>query len=146
MQGAGLGGTEDETANGLSLRVTGDSHWFLNQEVEGDFALTGKLVDFPTRTWRDPAYGHVQGRSWMGLMFTIKPRSEPCFYNAYGFYRLAQEGWRGTPCHVIWAVAAERTTNIRTTAGIGFDWSAGGCFSLPPGRGMARHGNWCASA
>ncbi|MDA0841312.1 MAG: PA14 domain-containing protein, partial [Planctomycetota bacterium] len=98
VQGAGLGGTAQETADGLSLRITGDSHWFLNQEVQGDFSLTGRLVDFPTRTWQDPVYGHVQSRSWLGLMFALKP-GEPCFFNAYGFYRLAGEGWRGTPCH-----------------------------------------------
>jgi len=99
VQGAGLGVVEEESDEGLALRITGDSHWFLNQEVEGDFTLTGRLVDFPTRTWRDPVYGHVKSRSWLGLMFTLKPGVEPCFYNAYGFYRLAGEGWRGTPCH-----------------------------------------------
>jgi len=99
VQGAGLGVVKEEAEGGLSLRITGDSHWFLNQEVEGDFTLTGRLVDFPTRTWRDPVYGHVKSRSWLGLMFTLKPGVEPCFYNAYGFYRLAGEGWRGTPCH-----------------------------------------------
>jgi hypothetical protein len=34
----------------------------------------------------------------LGLMFSLKP-AEPTFYNAFGFYRLAGEGWRGTPCH-----------------------------------------------
>ena len=99
VQGAGLGIVKQETAEELKLQITGDSHWFLNQPVEGDFTLTGRLLDFPTRTWRDPAYGHVQSRSWLGLMFTLKPGVEPCFYNSYGFYRLAGEGWRGTPCH-----------------------------------------------
>jgi hypothetical protein len=99
VQGAGLGGVKEVVEGGLSLRMTGDSHWFLNQEVEGDFSLTGRLVDFPTRTWKDPVYGYVKSRSWMGLMFTLKPGIEPCFYNSYGFYRLAGEGWRGTPCH-----------------------------------------------
>jgi hypothetical protein len=99
VQGAGLGGVKEVTDGGLSMRVTGDSHWFLSQEVAGDFSLTGRLVDFPTRTWKDPVYGYVKPRSWMGLMYTIKPGIEPCFYNSYGFYRLAGEGWRGTPCH-----------------------------------------------
>ncbi|MGI9443541.1 MAG: PA14 domain-containing protein [Rubripirellula sp.] len=99
VEGAGLGIVKEQTPDDLKLQITGDSHWFLNQPVEGDFTLSGRLVDFPTRTWRDPAYGHVQSRSWLGLMFTLKPGVEPCFYNSYGFYRLAGEGWRGTPCH-----------------------------------------------
>ena len=99
VKGSGLGIIKTQTPEDLQVQITGDSHWFLNQPVEGDFTLTGRLVDFPTRTWRDPAYGHVQSRSWLGLMFTLKPGVEPCFYNSYGFYRLAGEGWRGTPCH-----------------------------------------------
>ena len=99
VQGVGLGIVKEEPREDMKLQITGDSHWFLNQPVEGDFTLTGRLVDFPTRTWNDPTYGHVQSRSWLGLMFTLKPGVEPCFYNSYGFYRLAGEGWRGTPCH-----------------------------------------------
>ena len=99
VKGAGLGVVKEIVEDRLSLRVTGDSQWFLNQEVEGDFSITGRLADFPTRSWRDPAYGHVQSRSWMGLIFTLKAGDEPCFFNSFGFYRLAGEGWRGTPCH-----------------------------------------------
>lgn len=99
VQGAGLGVVKNDDAGKLDLRVTGDSHWFLSQEVEGDFSVTGRVVDFSRRTWRDPVYGYVKSRSWLGLMFALKGGGEPCFYNSYGFYRLAGEGWRGTPCH-----------------------------------------------
>jgi hypothetical protein len=118
VRGAGLGIVTEKAAGNLSLRITGDSHLFLNQEVEGDFALTGRLVDFPTRTWRDPVYGHVKSRSWLGLMFALKP-GEPCFYNAYGFYRLAGEGWRGTPCHG--DLGGSRRTEYRYSDDTG-DW------------------------
>ncbi|MBT3470723.1 MAG: hypothetical protein HN467_15515 [Opitutae bacterium] len=118
VRGVGLGIVKEEKDEELSLRITGDSHWFLNQEVEGDFSLSGRLVDFPTRTWRDPVYGHVKSRSWMGLMFSLKP-GEPCFYNAYGFYRLAGEGWRGTPCHG--DLAGSRRTNYQYPDDTG-DW------------------------
>ena len=146
-KGRGWEVVKEEAEGGLSLRITGDSHWFLNQEVEGDFSLTGRLVDFPTRTWRDPVYGHVKSRSWLGLMFTLKPGVEPCFYNSYGFYRLAGEGWRGTPCHG--DLAGSRRTGYQYPDDTG-DWirleRAGYAFLYVPLPGWKERGNLCAIA